>query len=260
MSAATRAALATQQQLHKQSPLVSFSIEKPNVTIVEEITKPSPPPPSETTTTTQTLSPPCSSLSSGSCSNFQLCSSSIQPEESPLVSSSPLIPPPLCLDEGEPRQNSSSASSLEGVSTVQVITTSTVVNPKTQVISQGSKKKKSRSLENDLFPLMEPVTEAEMSRLPSYLTSQLSLPQVNQSLQAINDDITDKRFDGECNHFTESELQELLGLGTKTKALLLLLIKLNRIRSENRNGETIFRINEKVIKPNPCKLEKENNL
>ena len=88
--------------------------------------------------------------------------------------------------------------------------------------------------DDNLFPLMAPLSDEELQAAPSYLTSQLGFDarRVNGCIEALNDKVTDKRFLREGgDHLTFDEVTQLLRLGGKTKTFVLLLVHLGKLRS-----------------------------
>ena len=85
-----------------------------------------------------------------------------------------------------------------------------------------------------MFPLMTPLSEAEFAAVPSYLRNQLQIPlsALNDCLNAVNECVTDKRFDGlAADYVTADEISQLLRLGGRSRTLLLLLIHCGRLRA-----------------------------
>ncbi|GAQ91302.1 hypothetical protein KFL_007610050 [Klebsormidium nitens] len=100
---------------------------------------------------------------------------------------------------------------------------------------------------DSLFPLAEPVTQAELDSVPFFLRAQVSLHDLNAAVEKINDSVTDKRFseqEGEgagpgADWLTQDDLAAL-NLGPRLKAYLLLLVRLDRITAKHVAGATAY--------------------
>lgn len=88
---------------------------------------------------------------------------------------------------------------------------------------------------------MKKINLADMDLLPSYLKTQISANHLNQVIESLNEYVTDKRFQSSQTDFvTEKELRETLQLGSKAKAILLILIQLKRMKTVRRGEQTVF--------------------
>jgi len=216
-------------------PPIPSSNTLPTPTTVSNIAKPMATP-SSTTTSIATLMAPTTAaipvpITEGTKSTAAIDSVPLKVEATPGV---PSLPNTIVRDRKKDRKSSEERKKL---------------------------KKKKRSQET-LFPLMSELSESEYGTMPSYLTSQISLAITNRSIGLINDFVTDKRFEASMNEdmdegaaerrssghsVSEAELKGIvkdLNSPSKLKALLLLLIKSNRMRSEvttiNNQSETLF--------------------
>lgn len=99
---------------------------------------------------------------------------------------------------------------------------------------------------DNLFPLMREVTPEEFAAVPDYLRSQISCEDLNRAVKKINDLMTDKRFDpdssGSSDSLSMDEMQKQLKLGLKTKAFVLLLMNLTRVKTLKRGGAIVYGI------------------
>ncbi|KAL6072417.1 Non-specific serine/threonine protein kinase, variant 2 [Balamuthia mandrillaris] len=93
---------------------------------------------------------------------------------------------------------------------------------------------------------MKPVAESEYLACPSYLRSQVSLEMLNGTIANINlhfqqqlGGVTNQPPDEDLQ-FSESDLRDRWSLGVKSKAVILFLIQLKRIRSEHKGGATCY--------------------
>ncbi|EKX42591.1 hypothetical protein GUITHDRAFT_141024 [Guillardia theta CCMP2712] len=86
-----------------------------------------------------------------------------------------------------------------------------------------------------MFPLMAEVSGEDFAAVPDYLRHQISCDELNTTIKKINEFVTDKRFEqdmaGGSDALTIEEMQQKIKLGVKTKAFVLLLMSLSRIKT-----------------------------
>ena len=113
------------------------------------------------------------------------------------------------------------------------------VNSVKKIEKSSSKKDK----ENKLPSLINSLTEKEYNSVPSYLTTQLSIQNINKSIEELSDFVLKKRNTNSTqDHFSEEEIKESLSFGNKTRTILLILMKLKRISSIFVDGKNCFKV------------------
>mmetsp|Transcript_37554 Transcript_37554/g.62252 ORF Transcript_37554/g.62252 Transcript_37554/m.62252 type:complete len:377 (-) Transcript_37554:10-1140(-) len=98
---------------------------------------------------------------------------------------------------------------------------------------------------DSMFPLMPLLSTGEYSGLPKYLTGQVSLVVLNQCIERLNAVMTDKRFendDADSDHLSQKEIDKIVSLDSKTKAVVLMLMTTKRLLAKKAGTETIYHL------------------
>lgn len=105
------------------------------------------------------------------------------------------------------------------------------------------KKSNPNGLEEEMFPLMAPITNAEVEAAPKYLRSQIDAEKLNDIVSQLNEIVANKRSDGCPDDLIElAMLEDELSLGRMAKVIILILIKLKRLATVHVSGKTFYKI------------------